>query len=188
MEGLVAKAQYKDFIIVPISDGWEAMLQTGRIDKNVREMKKDGVSKEQLLEMGIQEEVGIGQKGNHWSVMVVDCRERIPHTHYFDSDGIDGNKKTPHFSLFVVLEGLSQVPENIRPGHYDFEANHPVIDKNVPNPWKENACTADKAGACGPFVYGIAKEVTQYIVECREDAARSNTLADINISLPFDFV
>jgi hypothetical protein len=187
MEELVAKAQHKDFIIIPISDGWEAMFQAGRNEKNVREMKKDGVSKEQLLEMGIQEEVGIGQEGNHWSVMVVDCRERIPRTHYFDSDGIDGNAKN-HFALFSVLESLSQVLENIRPGHYEFEANLPIIVKKVPNQWKENACTTDKAGACGPFVSGIAKEVTQYIVEYREDAARSNTHAEIEISLPVEFV
>ena len=54
----------------------------------------------------------------------------------------------------------------------------------MPNQWKENACIADKARACGPFIYGMAKEVTQYIIECGEDAARPNTHVDIDISLP----
>jgi hypothetical protein len=190
LKQLVSKITDKHFLIIPISDGSEKRLLAGRANDTIRELEQDGYTDAEIQMIALSKDIDVSQTGRHWSVAVVDCRHKALNIRYFDSYGVNGHQENLK-ALPDVLFGLHYIFENIRREYHDFTRTNVEVDENVPSQWTDNPCTDDKAGACGPFVYAIAKESTQYIVECREDAERSGQevdMVDIDIALPDDFV
>ncbi|KAF1829644.1 hypothetical protein BDW02DRAFT_138893 [Decorospora gaudefroyi] len=184
------KIEAKDFLIVPISDGWHSMIQAGKWDEHIQQLKALGCTSETLAEFGFAPEQGDRSKRTHWSLIVVDCREPILKTRYFDSDAEDRHQGTLK-AANLILSGLCGNLNYARPGCYnedpDVHARNATIELRPPTQWTHNTCTRDKGASCGPFVYGIAKEMCQYIVECREDSQRLGTPVQIEIGLPEGF-
>ncbi|KAF2029304.1 hypothetical protein EK21DRAFT_113035 [Setomelanomma holmii] len=101
--------------------------------------------------------------------MVVDCRDpKLLKGRYFDSLNRRPNDKC--INQVIARYNLQWLATlfNEQGIHYgDFSLR---VDPHTPLQARDNYAGREEAGsACGPFVWLIAKEVAQYIVECNED-------------------
>jgi hypothetical protein len=163
---VIKKIDNSGFIFIPISDGW---------------LKSVGTSEEEREKI----DKVLVESGAHWSLLAIDCRTPIVTWRHFDSYGRGGwpdNKET----VPIICVGLNRILQELRPNYYSHEEDS-CWDSQTPSQSYDNACISDSGGACGPFVYAIAKELTQYIVECHEDEKRRNTPVPITIALPLGF-
>ncbi|KAF1843023.1 uncharacterized protein K460DRAFT_356806 [Cucurbitaria berberidis CBS 394.84] len=189
---ITEKCRDKDFIIIPISDGFSNMRETGIDDEKRRKlednMREEGYTEEMIASI-MQSDVQYGDEedklGSHWSVLIVDCRGASLKGVYFDSFSPNGYKPSIEVAI-DALEGLSKSLAHEQAGTYHQKPTF-TIDQNAPNQGTDNACTADKNGACGAFVWAISKEFVQYIIECREDSVRQKKHIPIVIALPEGF-
>jgi hypothetical protein len=110
--------------------------------------------------------------------MVVDCRHDVLRSFYFDSMDSDLKTQTPSLNRLVAAYLL----HSLRLMLNKDEKISMTIDGEAPSQKNNNANSEkDGVGACGPFVWLMAKEYTQYIVECKEDGA------EIDLKLPVNF-
>jgi hypothetical protein len=145
----------KDFIIFPINDAYTSQIGC------------DTMWSHELHETtGGPERVKHNQ-GHHWSAIAVDCRGDVLQGYYFDflSNTPDRSENlciSKHLLMGVAL--LLNKDEN----KFNLSIAPPMwIDGNAPSQSRRDNTYAffDGGNACGPFVWLIAKELTQYIVE-----------------------
>jgi hypothetical protein len=109
--------------------------------------------------------------GLHWSVLIVDRREvnRQLKGYYLDSQY--NNKYTRNPNQVVaryILPGLQTMLNENSSHNYDYGFEF-IVDPNAPSQRLHNQSgVEDGNSAYSPFVWLMAKESTQYIVECRE--------------------
>jgi len=165
------KFDNKDFLIFPINDGFA----NGLIDPDDNRPWHS-----QLLRFRTEGRIKSGSGGHHWSVMIVDCRSPVLRGHYLDSTHrtVDHDSLNQHAAKYL-LHGLQIL---LNEGNYRYTGVELYVDDNAPLQGRHNSNRRlDGNGACGPFVYLIAKEFSQYIVECHEDNA------PIDLYLPAHF-
>jgi hypothetical protein len=146
---IIAAIQDKDFLFLPISDGYLPTDET------------------------YLEKVPDGNAGIHWALLVVDCRGPVLSAMYYNSlDNFDMNDmevlcyRGAYFLLRQTGLDIAQPPS-------DESQWYPQLAKNTPQQGyrKDNAVL--DAGACGPFVWMMAKELIQYIIDWREELERA---------------
>ncbi|KAI4651882.1 hypothetical protein J4E93_002078 [Alternaria ventricosa] len=168
---LVEKCRDKDFILVPISNGYKDVYETG-----VELERQHGAAKTNLIaEPTLPEQTA----GNHWSLLLVDCRSSIIKGRYFDSSYYESAGLSRHYGIeesnickaaMMTLSGVRMMLNHVQPGRFDEDEFVFDIDTHCPNQAHENVSgNKDGNGACGPFVWEMSKEITQYIADCRED-------------------
>jgi hypothetical protein len=141
-EQLQDRVGKKQFIVIPINNGWQRM---------------------------VEDKVTDGERGSHWTIMVIDCHGPVIHTRHYDS--MNHYSSTRNLTAAkVVLRGFSRLYAETRP---DYKIDEKTLEASLrreertPNQKRDNHCKDDSCGACGPFVWAFAKEIVQYIVECR---------------------
>jgi hypothetical protein len=170
------KCGNKDFIIFPINDGFPNGLMTDQKEKRLWHAD--------LLRFCKETKIKTDSGGCHWSVMVVDCRGDVLVGHYLDSMHTEFDMNSLNCLVATYLLVGLRLMLNEDNGH-KYNGIETRFDPNVPHQSRNNAYGyADGDSACGPFVWLMAKEFTQYIVECKEDGI---PLADINLNLSKGF-
>ncbi|KAF2824756.1 hypothetical protein CC86DRAFT_468072 [Ophiobolus disseminans] len=165
------KFQNKDFIILPINDGYPNALR----DPTDKDNRIWHTPLNKFREAGhMKPDSG----GRHWSFIIVDCRSDVLTGHYLDSLHNTPNfNSLNHLAAHYVLRGLQLLLNDSghKYGKVDLK-----FERNAPLQGRHNANRGlDGGGACGPFVWLMAKEYSQYIVECRHEDN-----AAINLDLP----
>ncbi|KAI8936700.1 hypothetical protein NX059_007092 [Plenodomus lindquistii] len=159
-EQLVADFADKDFIIMPISDGYAAALDPNRVIQFAP--FNSYVNKP-------------SSRGSHWSVLIFDCRGPNLVARYLDSmPPPKGSSSDNMWAAQCIHEGMVLLQQHHDPARY-AESSLEFM-RNTPHQMSNNACVEDGAGACGPFLYLIAKDIVQYIVECKEDSVPIDNL------------
>ncbi|KAF2249043.1 hypothetical protein BU26DRAFT_604966 [Trematosphaeria pertusa] len=132
----------RDFIILPINDGYV---------KETYGSSKDGV-------------------GTHWSVIVADCRGEVLRARYLDSLCRDPKRATANVKVArLAVQGLYKL---LRRVGYPFIRLESDVEVETPHQKRHNRCHKDGGGACGPFVWAITKEISQFIVDCEDDGVQ----------------
>lgn len=175
---LTKKFAAKDFILFPINDGYPSHMSV--------------VSDAQIWTKLLYHVTGGPEeikhfRGGHWSLIVVDCRGQSLKARYLDSlnqtaDTLTTNKVV----AWYLLQGLQLLLNKDAQHHrYDevIEADF-TVEPNAPHQGTHNILWHVESGsACGPFVWLMAKEFTQYIVDCNNDGKPGA----IDLCLPQDF-
>ncbi|KAF2125838.1 hypothetical protein P153DRAFT_389291 [Dothidotthia symphoricarpi CBS 119687] len=168
---LVAKVSNKDFVVVPISDGWADWVEIGQEHEKKQVLRSKRGMKDTEIDKLYGKTSGLQSKGRHWSVMVVDVRGKTFKGRYFDSfcTEVTSHNAT---AAYTVLKGLRALEAHVQPEGQDGRDIELVVDKKTPHQGRDNVSgAADGGAACGPFVWAITKEILQFIVDCREDGA-----------------
>ena len=86
----------------------------------------------------------------------------------------------------TILEGAKLLLCHLRQQEAGSHATDFSYDWHCPNQSLENASGfADGAGACGPFVWEMSKEITQYIADWNDEPRVPGTTASLDpIELP----
>jgi hypothetical protein len=115
--------------------------------------------------------------------MVVDCRHSALKGYYLDSmDSIESQYSLNQLLALYILRGLQLLLNDDGHKHSGVSKDDIIVDGEAPSQGSDNANSMkDGLGACGPFIWLMAKEYTQYIVECKEDGAK------IDLKLPVNF-
>ncbi|KAI4688637.1 uncharacterized protein J4E84_004567 [Alternaria hordeiaustralica] len=168
---LIEKCKDKDFILVPISNAYNDVYETGM----ERERQYEAAKTNPITESTPHESTA----GNHWSLLLVDCRSSTIKGRYFDSSYHESAGLLHHYAIedsniykaaLMTLTGVRTMLNHVRPGRFNEEEFVFDIDTHCPNQGHENVSgEEDGLGACGPFVWEMSKEITQYIADCRED-------------------
>ncbi|KAI4714719.1 hypothetical protein J4E89_000400 [Alternaria sp. Ai002NY15] len=168
---LIEKCKDKDFILVPISNAYEDVYETGM----ERERQYEAAKTNPITEPTLHESTA----GNHWSLLLVDCRSSTIKGRYFDSSYYESAGLLHHYAMedsnickaaLMILTGVRTMLNHVQPGRFNEEEFVFDIDTHCPNQGHENVSgEEDGLGACGPFVWEMSKEITQYIADCRED-------------------
>lgn len=179
----VAKLTDKDFLVFPVSDGYPANLHHGWPAKAA----------------AFRHIEDTGQRGRHWSVLLIDCRTRNMQAHSLDS--LD-NKPGMHREYFdtVTQRFRDMRSDNYKVAECITKGLEVLLNSHIPGVCKKidltfDTCTphqshqntsrhCNSGGACGPFVYLAVKEIVQYIVECYAD---NKSEAIGNLKLPANF-
>ncbi|KAH7392112.1 hypothetical protein DE146DRAFT_661730 [Phaeosphaeria sp. MPI-PUGE-AT-0046c] len=189
----------KDFYIIPICDGLlhehERWIQRDKDEERLKKLLDEADSPaaravflRDCPDMNPNRNLVDEKQGSHWTLLVIDLRnhERL-RVRRFDSLCSAGSSSA-HANKAVAKDILSGVKRVLAVhdglGRWQDSAAGSV-DKNTPNQMADNACKHDGGGACGPFVWAMAKELAQYIIDakCESPAAYSN----IKIELPEQF-
>jgi hypothetical protein len=158
----------KDFIVFPINDAYPRTLRqdipwSPRLYDLFRPQENEGT-------------------GSHWSVMLVDCRGPSLKGHYLDS--LHNSANATSISQVIgemILQGLQILLNNESYRYSDVEF---IVDPHAPSQSLHNQSRkTDGGSACGPFVYLMAKEICQFVVECGEEGRE----VPRDLSLPAGF-
>jgi hypothetical protein len=100
--------------------------------------------------------------------MVVDCRGPLLKGYYLDSLHNEANANNMNqFIALMILEGVQILLNNAQ---YTCSGVDLIVDPYAPSQSRHNRSKkTDGGSACGPFVYLMAKEFCQYVLECGED-------------------
>ncbi|KAF2845858.1 hypothetical protein T440DRAFT_511293 [Plenodomus tracheiphilus IPT5] len=152
---MLLKFKDKDFIILPISDGYPILLDPDR-EYKMAEYNDDEDNNNPHF------------RGAHWSLLILDCRTTTIKARYLDSTSITTN------ALQTLRRGTSS---------HECGTEHTASDQE-----HNNMCARDDgSGACGPFLYQMAKEFVQFTVECREDACQDEeTVIGVDVDVDVD--
>ena len=123
------------------------------------------------------------EHGNHWSLLVIDCTQDVLVGHYFDS-WRDGYGDCPEVGN-SILQGVGKVRSYFSSDDDASPDTMFLIAPNTPDQYHDNTCKRDGLGACGPFVWAMAKEWIQYIIDCK--TAPDSPSQPIDFTLPADF-
>lgn len=168
---LTEKCRDKDFILIPISNGYKDVYERGvELERQYEAAKTSPIT---------EPEPPAQTTGNHWSLLLVDCHSSIIKGRYFDSSYYESAGPLRHYAVedsnickaaLMILLGVRMMINHVQPGRFDEAEFVFDIDTHCPNQGYENVSgKEDGMGACGPFVWEMSKEITQYIADCRED-------------------
>jgi hypothetical protein len=190
-----------DFLFIPVSDGYKKQYDVGKEleerEKNLDmlvEQQADGPNKlskeEYIIKYPRENPHGDSGKevrttGFHWSVLIIDLRDADQlHATYFDSWLDDGSPRNISAkdtivngvnTILYLSSNQGRAPPSI------------TVATNVPNQFCDIGCKGDETGACAPFVWAMAKEFAQYIIDASNDAREHQKEVSIMIELPEGF-
>jgi hypothetical protein len=179
------KLREKDFLLIPISDGyWDTFA------RGITQHGHNVLSKIPWLEYkeSLPQQ---GQAGTHWSLLLVDCRTAEIKGRYYDSQ-IDGferqdqlNQRKSYVAAWQVLKGVRTVLDTMRPNFYvEITDERYEVEFNAPEQeWNNRSGNVELASACGPFVWEMSREIVQYIIDIREDIQHGTLPHDYPIQI-----
>jgi hypothetical protein len=174
----LTKFRNKDFIVFPINDGYAGGLSgdvSGRLFAT------------RLQAFRSEFENVKADAGRHWSCMIVDCRPagngQLSQLTGFYLDSLFNFEHSKVLNQCVanyILTGVQMMFNNTT---FTFAGTRLLVDRHTPSQVRHNHNQMDGGSACGPFVWLMAKEFIQYIVECHEN----NKPVAYDLRLPADY-
>jgi hypothetical protein len=136
---MLNKLREKDFLLIPISDGYPDTIKIG-IQQSGHNFLQTLLGKEYKGHIPQQ-----GQAGTHWSLLLVDCRNLAIKGRYHDSH-INGfghqdqlNQRKNCLAASQVLKGVRTVLDPMRPNHYaPITAEKYEVEFNAPHQQESN--------------------------------------------------
>lgn len=184
---LESKLRGKDFIVLPISEAYTDMIANETSLINAQPLNNDSFEEDNRDHLS-SPVVRTYWTGKHWSALVIDCRGDRLDGRLLDSRC--GNSRFREPNIFKtgaqVLFGVDRVFRYLYPTKLNTRYSKYTAEPNAPNQENNNlAGDIDSDSACGPFIWAITKEITQYIIDCREDPNFATPPDSIRLSKAF---